>query len=183
MLIQVLAALTLAGTPSAPLTRVPTVADPIRGLDLWRGAKVGMGVAEVGRLFPAAVPPTTPTVLTGGELDRLQLSGVELDGRPAIARFFFKGPELTSVELNFPGLRPAASETNIALVKQVASHLGLTYGQGYDCGDKSSGNIDVYECKWLRGPLSVRLWYMDVAGQAPLFYLAFRQASDPSYNL
>ena len=162
---------------------VPTLADPITGLDLWRGAKVGMDVTAVRRAFPAAVPPATPTILTGGEIDRLQLSAVDLDGRRAVAHFFFKEGGLVSVELTLPGLKPGESAANARDMARLAEHLTGTYGDAYDCGDRSESDITAYGCKWLRKPLSIRLWYMDVAGQAPLFYLAFRQADDPGYDL
>ena len=69
------------------------------------------------------------------------------------------------------------------LARGIAVDLTGRYGGGYDCGDRSLGDVTAYECKWLRAPLSVRLWYMDTAGEAPLFYVAYRQADDPGYNL
>lgn len=172
-----------AQPPLQRTPRPPTVADPIRGLDLWRGAKVGMRVDQVRALFPAATPPPVPSTLTGGEVDRLQLAGVRLAGQVAVAHFFFKDAELVSVELSLPGLRPAASAANVETVRSVAAAFTARYGQAYDCGDRSFGDVTAYECKWLDKPLSIRLWYMDTAGQAPLFYLAYRQADDPGYNL
>jgi hypothetical protein len=191
MLAQVLAAIMLSGpgglagpvapTPNSPPP--PTVADPIKGLDLWRGAKVGMSEAEVQRLFPLARPPAKSSTLTSGQLERLQLELVDLDGRPATAHFYFSGSLLVTVELTASGFEPGQPTRNMELAKSIAASYSATYGQGYDCGPKSLGDISVYECKWLKGSLSVQLWYMDVAGQAPLFYVAYRQADDPSYNL
>jgi hypothetical protein len=191
MLAQVLAAIMLTGTgglaePVAPAPnnpRPPTVADPIKGLDLWRGAKVGMSEAEVQRLFPLAGPPAKSTILTSGQLERLQLESVDLNGRSATAHFYFSGSQLVTVELTASGFEPGQPTRNMELAKSIAASYSATYGQGYDCGLKSLGDISAYECKWLKGPLSVQLWYMDVAGQAPLFYVAYRQADDPSYNL
>lgn len=190
MLAQVLAAILVSTTAAAaepmrdPGTlRPPTVADPVKGLDLWRGAKVGMSAAEVQRLFPLAGPPANSTILTGGQVDRLQLEPIDLNGRPATAHFYFAGPQLVAVELTASGFKPGKPARNIELAKSIADGYSATYGPGYDCGPKSLGDIAVYECKWLKGRLSIQLWYMDVAGQAPLFYVAYRQADDPSYNL
>ena len=180
------AAATLAGQaslPSNPMPKVPTVADPAVGLDLWRGAKVGMSVGQVQRLFPGGVAPAQPTTLTGGEVDRLQLAGVDLDGHAAVAHFFFRDAALLSVELTLADVLPAASVRNVEIAKHISADLTARYGAGYDCGDESFGDVAAYECKWLKGRLSIRLWYMDTAGQGPLFYLAYRQADDPSYNL
>ena len=161
----------------------PSVSAPVRGLDLWRGAKVGMTASEVRVLFPTTIPPVAPAPLTGGEVDRLQLAGVELAGRPAVAHFFFKDAALVAVELTLIGLRSSASVANVQTAKNIAQTFDAQYGQAYDCGDRSFDEVTTYECKWLRKPLSVRLWYMDTAGQAPLFYVAFRQADDPGYDL
>jgi len=161
----------------------PTVADPVKGLDLWRGAKVGMTVDDVRRLFPLAAAAKTPNILTGGQVDLLQLGDADLGGRPATAHFYFKGPELQAVELTASGFKPGAPAANMALAKGLADGYAAALGPGYDCGSRSLADIDIYECKWLKGRLSIQLLYMDVAGQAPLFYVAYRQADDPSYNL
>ena len=166
-----------------PLDRPPTVADPIRGLNLWQGAKVGMTVADVRRQFPAAVVPATPTILTGGQVDRLMLAEQDLAGRPATAHFYFAGSELVSVELTVSDLRPAERARNLSEARTIAAHYTAQYRTSYDCGSRSLGDIDAYECKWLSDRVSIQLWYMDVAGQAPLFYVAYKQADDPSYNL
>jgi hypothetical protein len=100
-----------------------------------------------------------------------------------VAHFYFKGDGLVAVNINLPDLKPAASAQNVRDMQRIAAGLTAQYGTGYDCGDKSKSNITAYGCKWLKSPLSVRLWYMDVAGQAPLFYLAYRQADDPGYDL
>ena len=163
--------------------KVPTIADPVKGLDLWRGAKVGMGVSQVLALFHGAAAPPNPTTLTGGEVDRLQLTGVDLAGHPAVAHFYFNNDELVSVQLSLNDLRAAASVKNITAAEQISAEISALYGASYDCGDKSFADVAAYECKWLKKPLSIRLWYMDTSGQAPLFYLAYRQADDPGYNL
>ena len=95
----------------------------------------------------------------------------------------FSGVGLVSVELTLADLEPARSARNVQLARSIAVDLTGRYGGGYDCGDCSLADATAYECKWLRAPLSVRLWYMDAAGQAPLFYVAYRQADDPGYNL
>ena len=169
----------------APDTRPapPTVADPLRGLDLWRGAKVGMSAAEVLRQFPGVVRSAEPTILTGGQTDLLQLPNLDLEGHPSTAHFYFAGPELVAVELTASDLRPGAPQQNLAVARGIAAAYATRYGPGYDCGPKGLGDVNTYECKWLKGRLAIRLWYMDVAGQAPLFYVAYRQADDPSYDL
>ena len=142
-----------------------------------------MAVYDVRRLFPAAQPPAGAVVLTGGESELLELGGVALAGHPAIARFYFKQSELVSVQVGVTDLRPSRSASNEDAARSIADALSRSFGKGYDCGDRSLGDLTAYECKWLRKPLSIRLWYMDVAGQSPLFYVAYRQSDDPGYNL
>jgi hypothetical protein len=163
--------------------RPPTLADPIRGLDLWRGAKIGMSLSDVQARFPSARTPADPVTLTGGETDALELADTTLAGRPATARFYFKDAELVSVQLTLAALPVGRSADNMAMARAVAADLDRTYGEPYDCGDRSFSQIAAYGCKWLQKPLAVRLWYMDTAGQQPLFYVAYRQADDPGYNL
>ena len=175
--------LALQTPAAAPRPQVPTVADPARGLDLWRGALIGMTYSQVLQKFAAATPPIRPSILTGGEVDRLILPGIDLQGYPAVAHFFFKGNELVSVELIISALKSDAAATNIETARRISNGLTEQYRQPYNCGEKSFGDLDAFECKWLKPPLSIRLWYMDVAGQLPLFYVAFRQVSDPGYDL
>lgn len=142
-----------------------------------------MKLNQVRALFPSTIVPESPTILTGGDLDRLLLANIDLDGFPAAAHFFFKDDELVSVELTLPNLKSGATARNLQIVQRISADLTRRYGQGYDCGNKSITDIAEYGCKWLKAPLAIRLWYMDAAGQAPLFYLAFRQVDDPGYNL
>jgi hypothetical protein len=155
---------------------------PAEAPDLWRGARAGMDVDGVRGLFPGARPVAGGAILTGGEVERLDLPGLELGGRPAVARFYFDGAALAAVELTVSGLthQPAANE---ALAQAVAAQYSGLYGAGYDCGDRSLGDVSVYECKWLAGPVRVRLWYMDVAGQAPMLVLGYRKVDSPGYDL
>ena len=70
-----------AADDSPPVDTAP-VGPPRRlGPELWRGARVGMGVADVSKLYPAVQPPTaepgvTPVVdeATGGALPRVTLT-------------------------------------------------------------------------------------------------------------
>ena len=172
----------VAGMPR-PLLAPPSVADQTPPVDLWHGAEVGMNVAQVERLFPSAAPPQVATLLTGGETDLLELHGVDLNGHVAVAHFYFRGGSLAAVNVNLTDLKPSVSAQNVNDMHRIASDLTASYGAEYDCGDKSESSITAYGCKWLQGPLSIRLWYMDVAGQAPLFYLAYRPAADPGYDL
>lgn len=192
MLSQVLAAL-ISASMIAPVASAqplpadppaPTAVDPIRGLPLWEGAKIGMTPADIRQLFPAARVPADPVALTGGEIEKLELPGLTLAGRPAAAQFFFRGQELVTVQLALAGLKPNATGANIALVKTIAGQLTRDYpaGAAYDCGDRSLGDVAIYECKWLVKPISIRLMYQDVAGQAPEVRIAYRQSTDPSYD-
>ena len=173
----------VVGRPSDSRPAPPTVADPIVGLDLWQGARVGMDMAALKRQFPAAVSNREPTALTGGQTDLLELDGLNLAGHRSSAHFYFFGNKLITVELTVSDLQASASARNVQSVQTIAAAYSARFGPGYDCGSKSLGDVDVYECKWLHGRVAVQLWYMDVAGQAPLFYLAFKQADDPAYNL
>ena len=179
----VVAVLALLLAQAEPSPRVPTVVDPHRGLELWGGAKVAMTAAQVQALFPRAAAPGRQTLLTDGEAELLELPGVTIAGRPAAAQFYFREGALVAVKLAVTGLPPDAPGRGLAAAAAAADVLHRRYGSGYDCGDRSFGDISAYECKWLRDAVSIRYWYMDIAGQAPLMYVAFRQADDPGYDL
>ena len=186
MLRSAVAALLVSGLIGPVDGSAATVSSPLamaHGLDLWRGARLGMSVTDLRRLFPESTAPQTPAILTGGETESLEMTGIALAGRPAVARFFFKEARLVAVELTLPDLKAAASSTNLAAAQEIAAEYTAKFGQGFDCGQRGLGDLNAYECTWLKSPLLIRLWYMDSAGQAPLLYVAFRQAGDPGYDL
>jgi hypothetical protein len=155
----------------------------VNDVDLWRSARTGQSIQTVRSLFPSVHSPQTAQVLTGGDVDRLELDGVELYGQVFTARFYFGADRLTSVQLVLTTLAPASSARNISAAKSISGALSTEYGPGYDCGDQSATDISTYECKWLKTPVSIRLRYLDVAGQAPFLLISYRQAGDPSYDL
>jgi hypothetical protein len=71
---------------------------------------------------------------------------------------------------------------NLTLARDLAGRLTARYGEPFDCGDKSYAGLGLYACKWLQGPIIIRLWYLDASGQAPSLRIAFRRADDAAYD-
>lgn len=154
-----------------------TSAGAARAQALWGGAEVGMSVDQVRRLYPHA--SATPGRETDPVPEVLQAPAPPLGGKPTTARFLFRAGGLIAVQLE-PRVGAGNTQANVEIAKRLAQDYTVRLGQAYDCGDFGSSNIAEYQCKWLNGEVAVRLWYLDVAGQAPVLRLRFRRADDPS---
>ena len=152
------------------------------GQTLWRNAVVGQGLIALQHQFPAAVAPKEPQVLSAGEVEGLRLNGVELGGVPVQVHFFLRDARLSSVQLSAPFLKPGQSDSNLAFARRVARMITADGGPPYNCVDDRFAAIGRYECKWLRGDVTIHVSYLDVSGQAPFFYLAYRRADDPAFD-
>jgi hypothetical protein len=150
--------------------------------ELWRGLEVGASVNGVRRVFPDATQPLSVSILADGETDDLTTHGLFLGDRLMEVRFFFRDDGLTSVQLTPVATGAQGTGQNLALAKDLATRLTSRYGSPFDCGDKSYADVDLYACKWLRGPIIIRLWYLDAHGQAPTLRIAFRKADDAAYD-
>jgi hypothetical protein len=145
---------------------------------LWRGLEVGASVKSVQQAFPAATQPLSVTTLADGETDDLTTHGLFLGDRLMEVRFFFRDNALTSVQL-----LPVATQTqNLKLARELADRLSARHGEPFDCGDHSYGGVGLYACKWLEGPVLIRLWYIDAHGEATNLRIAFRTVGDAAYD-
>ena len=150
--------------------------------ELWRGVEVGASVKSVRQAVPDATQPLSVTTLADGETDDLTTHGLVLGGRLMEVRFFFRDNGLTSVQLSPVATDAQSQAENLSLAKDLAGRLSARYGTPFDCGDKSYAGLGLYACKWLQGPIIVRLWYLDASGQAPSLRIAFRRADDAAYD-
>ena len=171
------------GLDHAQIQSRPIAAAPTEGLSLWRGAQVGMSMAQVRALFPAAVSAPKTGGGSGADREGLRLPNVDLGGSQATARLFFRDDELISVEVTLNRVASGHTEANERLAASIARNLTQQYGSSYDCGDQNFWQVSTFRCKWIDGRLSIQLWYMDVAGQAPTLYVSYRQIDDPGYAL
>jgi hypothetical protein len=155
--------------------------DRVAAQELWRGLELGASANTVREAFPAATRPLAITTLSDGETDDLVTNGFFDGDRFLQVRFFFRDGGLTAVML-----APAAIQPNPTLshrqAEQMADELTGRYGEPFDCGDNAHAGVDLFECKWLAKPLVIRLWYMDVLGQAPTLRIVYRKADDAAYD-
>ena len=150
---------------------------------LWRGATVGDRADALHRRFPQATPPAHPDILSGGEVEALRLPLASLGGAPATASLFLRDGALAGVELRNRTLPSGASAANLAFAQSVAAEIGREAGVGYDCGATRIAGVSQYTCRWISGDVAIREYYLDVAGQAPVFFVAYRRADDPAFDL
>ena len=122
------------------------------------------------------------TTLADGETDDLATHGLFLGDRLMEVRFFFRDNGLTSVQLTPVAADVQTHAQNLRLATDIADRLTARFGAPFDCGDKTYAGIGLYACKWLDGPIIVRLWLLDAQGQAPTLKIAFRKADDAAYD-
>ena len=149
---------------------------------LWRGAAIGQDLPALHRVLPGGGPPSAPLVLSAGEVEGLSVPAQSLDGTTADAHLFLRDGRLSSVQLRVAALPDGRSDTNLGFARRVAQAFTKTEGQPYSCVDDRFASITRFECKWLRGEVVIHEFYLDVDGQAPLFYIAYRRADDPAFD-
>ncbi len=149
---------------------------------LWRGAAVGQDLATLERTLPGAVAPVDPLVLSAGEVEGLSVPGQTLEGTAGEAHLFLRDGRLSSVQLRVPVLPAGRSASNLAFARRVAQSFTKAEGRPYDCVDDQFAAISRFDCKWLHGEVVMHEFYVDVNGQAPLFYVAYRRADDPAFD-
>ncbi len=149
---------------------------------MWRGLDVGASLNSVRQAFPDATQPLSVTTLADGETDDLTTHGLFLGDRLMDVRFFFRDGGLTSVQLSPVAVAVQKQTANLSLARDLAGRLTARYGAPFDCGDKSYAGLGLYSCKWLEGPIIIRLWYLDAQGQASTLRIAFRKADDAAYD-
>jgi hypothetical protein len=153
------------------LAAAPADAPPV-GLEIWRGAKVGMTPQAVKTLFPAVRPVVDGESLLDNAKERLKLDGARLPtGDRASARFFFRDGGLNEVKLLVEA-PPGKTAANVARAAAVSDSLTPVYGKPIACGAREG--LLAYQCDWMNKGLSVSVTYMDVAGQSPLLDVTLR---------
>ena len=170
-------------TAPAPLTPTASMAPTphLRETALWGGVSTGMTSAEVRSLYPDAVLVTGPTADTG-YLRTLKSPAPPVDGHAATALFRFHNDRLFGVRLDVGGLPSAADRENRTLVARLVKDYSAR-DAAYDCADNSRADTNLIDCKWLAAGASIRLEYMDVAGQAPYLKIIYSSIADVGSDL
>ena len=150
--------------------------------ELWRGLDLGATPKSVLKAFPDASRPLSITTLADGETDDLVTHALFFGGRLMEVRFFFRDGSLSTVQLMPASIQAARTAQNLRLAHTLADDLTARYGSPFTCGDRSYAAVALFECKWLAKPTVIRLWYMDIAGQAPALRIAFRKVDDAAYD-
>ena len=174
-----LALLVLAAAVVAP----PPAAAPPPSLapELWRGARVGMTLAQVEALFPAGraaaaslvTRPPVANAVTGAS------AGWAVDeqvfGRPALATYYFAPVGgLLEVVVTVQNLRLRHTRDNVDTARAIRNGLLQYYGQPEVCLDTADHGLDRLDCRWVTRSVQVGLSYVDYGGLAPNLDVAVR---------
>ena len=100
--------------------------------ELWHGAVVGMSIADVQQLYPAAHRVPHPMVIKDGWVEALQIDAAVIDGRRELVSFSFKDGGLINVVTRSGGRTDPDAVTG-AQVQQVLDGLKAKYGQPACC--------------------------------------------------
>jgi hypothetical protein len=158
-------ALTASATVASAAAGSPAV-----GIDLWKGARVGMSVDQVYALFDSAQPETGQS-LANGAVEALSLQAT-IAGQPADALFFFRDKALDAVLIEQRNVRRDQRPHNLAEARELVSFATLRYGAPGRCADWRQ--VAALSCTWRVGGLSVGVSYLDFGGGSPRLSIIYR---------
>ncbi len=80
-----------------------SLALPAQAQELWGGTQAGMSVEDVKKIFPNAVPPSSPVTSSPTTEVLLTIPSVEFAAESYRVAFFFRDKKLDKVALNYLG--------------------------------------------------------------------------------
>jgi hypothetical protein len=140
-------------------------ADQADGVELWKGARLGMTPAQVQALFPSAITPTKPDHMRGAP-ELLAIEGVEFAAQKASAEFYFRDEHLEVVLLRF-NVAPG-DQSNLQKEKQIHDLLTQQYGAAYKCDNTDNLTAKIHTCDWYSNDVRIGFIYLEIPGNAVL---------------
>ncbi len=125
---------------------VPSVPVAAEAQELWHGTTVGMSVAEVQRLFPAARPIHEQDPARPHWVALLRADSVLADGFPRSVTFTFDDGHLINV-VTTAGSRSNPGEVTGQDVSGVLANLKSKYGLPVTCKKEPGGDLFL-ACFW-----------------------------------
>jgi hypothetical protein len=156
---------TIYGLIAAMCTVGPAFAE-----ELWRGAMVGMTVAQAQKVFPDARPVTNAKPIQDGWVELLQ-AHTFLDGHRQTIDFLFKDQRLISINTLIGG-RDAPDELAPGEAGRMLVDLKKKLGEPVRC--KGFNNDPTIGCFWIVGGKFIA--YMGRDEAAPMIMLFFHHA-------
>jgi hypothetical protein len=129
---------------------------------LWQGTEYGMTVAQVKVVVPGATTPEKGSAITGGAVELLRLSNIEVVRKPFDAKFFFKDERLVQVSLTLNEKLPFDSARTLAY-DGLLEALRAKYGQELTSKNDKIGVLKSMDASWMSGRTNINLMLMGVA--------------------
>jgi hypothetical protein len=145
--------------------------------ELWRGATVGMTLAQVQELFPTGHAVAGLGVEGGGTPGWAMAESVY--GLPGTATFYFAGGTLREVLVSVTGVRPVHTADNLQVARNLEAALSGYYGKAAACVDSSARGLTRLDCDWSARGVRVGLSYQDLGGRTPTLDVAVRPVEPP----
>lgn len=129
---------------------------------LWQGTEYGMTVAQVQAVVPGVTIPEKGSTLTGGAVELLRLSNIEVVRKPFDAKFFFKDERLVQVSLTLNEKLPFDS-ARIRAYDSLLEALRAKYGPELTSKNDKIGMLKSMDASWMSGRTNINLMLMGVA--------------------
>lgn len=149
--------------------------------ELWRGATVGMSVAEVQQLLPTAAAVSGDEIQ--GEVPLLRVQGFDLVRTPFRADFYFAQDSLKTVIL-----RPVAAQSATAsmmIAEDIIPQMTVKYGPPFDCeiNRRSISSLTSTACKWLSNGTRIGVFASHMGYAIPNLAIVYDEAELDTDNL
>jgi hypothetical protein len=148
--------------------------------ELWRGALVGMPIAQIQALFPQGYGSGGMGVEGGGTPGWAMAEQVY--GRSGVATFYFRNGGLSEVLVELKDVKANSTRTNFEQARDLKAALSDYYGKPETCVDSAKRGLDRLDCRWNHNGVQVGLSYQDFGGQSPVLDVAVKQIIPKPYN-
>lgn len=156
----------------ALLLFVLSSACPVMAQTLWNGTTYGMSPAKVKSIVPnASKPEESPGALSGGSIELLRLSGVEIVGHTFNASFYFKDSKLSQVTLSAAEELPFSSR--VRTFESLTEALRVKYGK--ELSSRASGGVlPTMEANWQSGKTNISVLLMGMGDSGSLLNVNYQ---------
>lgn len=130
--------------------------------ELWQGTKYQMSVQEVAAIHPAALFNKNPKALISGDLDLLNLPGINISGADFTARFYFKDDRLSQVTLGLE--EKSGFDRASSLFDGIAEAVRAKYGREQSTKNTGGQLMRSRQSNWQHGRVNINVILIAVAG-------------------
>lgn len=134
---------------------------------LWQQYTVGMSYDAVRKAAPAAELVDNPkAVLKSGAVERLAVPGLEIVGRPFVARFYFLEGKLTDIHVGYRATEPSSEGARV--YGNLAEVLRSKYGPELSRDISPGRDTWIGTTTWSAGQTTIALFGAFIGGNSTI---------------